>query len=336
MNTRPHVLRRGLRAAGAIALAVSVAASTASAASQSVSAADVPQTPTLRGFLRDRDGNLIAITPPGAATVKVAGINDRSAVVGIGYPSATENAGGFGFVRDRTGRYSTFRVPDTEPESRTVASDINDRGVIAGWSDDGRSSIGYIRDHDGAIVTIEHPEAEGTVPIGLGNEIAGTDLRGINNRGDVVGNFAADGTIHGFVRDRRGTYTTIRPPRAAATLLTAINDRGDIAGTYSTLGSEDLLVGAPRSFVFSNGVYRDIAVPDAVGTGVNGIDNRGYVAGTYEDANGTFHGFVSTRDGGIETVDHPDAAGLGTAVYALNDRGELTGAYLSTADQSAG
>jgi hypothetical protein len=27
------------------------------------------------------------------------------------------------------------------------------------------------------------PEAEGTVPIGFGDEIAGTDLRGINNRG---------------------------------------------------------------------------------------------------------------------------------------------------------
>jgi hypothetical protein len=88
--------------------------------------------------------------------------------------------------------------------------------------------------------------------------------------------------------------------------------------------------------VFSNGVYRDIAVPDAAGTGVNGIDNRGRVAGTYADANGTFHGFVSTRDGGIETVDHPDAAGLGTAVYALNDRGELTGAYLSSATAGTG
>ena len=282
-------------------------------------------------FVRDRDGDFITIAPPGAATVKVGGINNRSAVVGIGYPSATENAGGFGFVRDRRGRYSTFRVPGTGPESRTVASDINDRGEIAGWSDDGRRSFGYVRDRDGAFVRIEHPEAEGTVPIGLGAEIAGTELRGINDRGDVVGNFGADGTIYGFVRDRRGTYTTIRPPGAAATLLTAINDHGDIAGTYSTLGPEDLLVGAPRSFVFSNGVYRDITVPDAVGTGVNGIDNRGHVAGTYADANGTFHGFVSTRDGSIETVDHPDAAGLSTAVYALNDRGELTGAYLSTA-----
>jgi hypothetical protein len=120
-----------------------------------------------------------------------------------------------------------------------------------------------------------------------------------------VGNFGADGTIYGFVRDRHGTYTTIRPPRAAATLVTGINERGDVVGTYSTVGSEDLLVGAPRSFVFRNGVYRDITVPDAMGTGVNGIDNRGRVAGTYADASGTLHGFVSTRNGDIETVDHP-------------------------------
>ena len=88
--------------------------------------------------------------------------------------------------------------------------------------------------------------------------------------------------------------------------------------------------------MFSNGVYRDIAIPDAVGTGVNGLDNRGHVAGSYADANGIFHGLVSTRDGSIETVDHPDAAGLSTAVYALNDRGELTGAYLSTAAAGVG
>jgi hypothetical protein len=313
-------LLHGLVAAGAAVVL---------ALSPSVSTAERADTPTLHGFVRDRDGDFITIEPPGAGPVKVGGVNNRGDVVGIGYPSATDNAGGFGFVRDRRGHYTTFRVPGTALESRTVASDINDRGEIAGWSDDGRRSFGYIRARDGAFVRIEHPDAAGTVPIGLGDEIAGTDLRGINKHGDVVGNFVADGTIYGFVRDRHGTYTTIQPPGAAATVLTGINDQGDVAGTYSTLGSEDLLVGAPRSFVLSNGVYRDIAVPDAVGTAVNGIDNRGRVAGTYADSNGTFHGFVSMRDGGLETVDHPDAAGLDTAVYALNDRGELTGAYLS-------
>ncbi len=216
-----------------------------------------------------------------------------------------------------------------------MASDINDHGEIAGWSDDGQRYFGYIRGRDGAFVRIEHPEAEGTVPVGVGGEIAGTDLRGINDRGDVVGNFGADGTIYGFVRDRRGTYITIRPPGAAATLLTAINDHGDIAGTYSTIGSEDLLVGTPLSFVFSNGVYRDIAVPDAVGTGVNGINNRGHVAGAYTDvtAPSTASSAPGTEASKPSTILRGRAF---TAVYAINDRGELTGAYLSTADQSAG
>jgi uncharacterized membrane protein len=135
------------------------------------------------------------------------------------------------------------------------------------------------------------------------------------------------------VRDRRGTYTTIRPADAAATLVTGINDRREIVGVYSTVGPEDLLVGNQRGFVYSNGVYRDITVPGAAGTGVNGINNRGQLAGAYGDSDGTIHGFVRDRDGDIETVEHPDAGGLGTAVYAINDKGALTGAYLSTSAQ---
>ena len=248
---------------GAANAAVVLAESTVAApgTAESDSASEIPATPMLRGFLRDRDGDFSTITPPRAVAVKVGGLNDHGDVVGIGYPSSTENTGGFGFIRDRKGRYTTFLAPGTGPESRTVASDINNRGQVAGWSDDDRRSFGYIRDRDGTFIKVEHPNASGTVPIGLGEEIAGSELRGINNRGDAVGNFGADRTVYGFVRDRRGTFTLIRPPRAAATLVTGINDHGDIVGMYSTIGSEDLLVGAPRAFLYRDGVYRDIAVP---------------------------------------------------------------------------
>jgi hypothetical protein len=95
-----------------------------------------------------------------------------------------------------------------------------------------------------------------------------------------------------------------------------------------------VLTGNQCGFVYSHGVYRDITVPGVVGTGVNSINNRGQLAGAYGDSDGTIHGYVRDRDGNIETVDHPDAAGLGTAVYAINGQAELTGAYLTTGTRS--
>jgi hypothetical protein len=291
---------------------------------------EATSSPMVRGFLRDRDGDFTTVAPRGAAAVKVGGLNDRGDVVGIGYPSPDRNDGGFTFLRDRRGRYATFVAPGTGPESRTVGSDVNNRGQVVGWSDDGRRSFGYVRGRDGRFERIEHPDASGTVPDGRGGEISGTELNGVNDHGDMVGNFGADGTIYGFVRDRWGRYTTIRPPDAAATLLAGINDRGEIVGAYSTVGPDDLLAGNPRGFVYNHGVYRDVTVAGAVGTWVNGINNRGQLAGAYADRDGVTHGFVRDRDGDIETVEHPDAAGLGTAVYAINDKAALTGAYLDT------
>jgi hypothetical protein len=293
---------------------------------------DTVSAPELRGFFRDRDGDFTTIAPPRADGVKVGGLNDRGELVGIGYPLADRIDGGFGFLRDRRGRYATFLAPGTGPQSRTVGSDINNQGQIVGWSDDGRHSFGYLRDRHGAFEQIEHPNASGTAPDGLGGEFAGTEVRGINDRGDLVGNYAANRTVNGFVRHGRGTYTAIRPPRAVATLLTGINDRGDIVGVYSTIGVDDLAAN-PRAFVYNRGVYRDITVPGAVGAFANQINNGQQIAGAYVDGQGTTHGFVRHRDGDIDTVEHPQASGLGTAVYAINNKGELTGAYLSTGAQ---
>jgi probable HAF family extracellular repeat protein len=355
MKTRPRLLRL---AAGVAAVVMSVSATAAISVTESLAApsrlnsdtgphsplprhaldkdSNSEETTSVRGFLRDRRGRYSVVAPPGAVFSKTGGLNNRGTVVGIGYPSPESNAGGFGFVRDGKGRYSRFRVPGTSPESRTVASDINERGRIVGWSDDDRVSFGYIRDRAGRFTRIKHPDARGSVPDGVGGKISGSELRGLNDRGDIVGNYAADRTVKGFVRDRRGNYTTIRPPGAAATLVTGINNKGQIVGQYSTIGVEDLLVGAPRAFVFSNGVYRDITVRRAVGVSANSINDRGTIAGAYLGANGVFHGFVRDRDGDVKTVDHPRSGKRGTAVYSLNDKVELTGAYVDTGRSGSG
>ena len=314
MSTRPRLPLRGLVSAIAgAALAVS-------------------DTPTMRGFLRDRDGNFTTITPPGAAIAKVGGINNRSAVVGIGYPSATENAGGFGFVRARKGRYTTFRVPDTGPESRTVASDINDRGEIAGWSDDGRRYIGYV--HDGAIVRIEHPGGRG--------HRARRTRRG--DRRHRPERYQRPRRRRGQLRGRRHDLR-VRPQPAR-----------DVHHNPTTRSSGNPADGDQRprrhrrylQHIRPRGPSRrcrQASCSATVSTATSLSRTRGNRCQRHrqprtrrrhlQDTNGIFHGFVSTATAASKPSTTLDAAGS-AAVFFLNDRGELTGAYLSTAAAGVG
>jgi hypothetical protein len=85
----------------------------------------------------------------------------------------------------------------------------------------------YLRDPSGRFTGIEPPGA--TV----------TKVGGINNRSELVGGYSLDdldevnagrGTQHGFLRDRKGRFTTIDRPGAAATYLTGTNELGQIVG----------------------------------------------------------------------------------------------------------
>lgn len=69
----------------------------------------------------------------------------------------------------------------------------------------------------------------------------GTSPGGVDNRGRIAGKYN-DGTTatgpgaseHGFLRDRRGRFTTIDVPGSMYAFASGINDRGQIAGAYRT------------------------------------------------------------------------------------------------------
>jgi uncharacterized membrane protein len=54
---------------------------------------------------------------------------------------------------------------------------------------------------------------------------------GINDRGQIVGEFSDDGENPGFLTDG-ATYTTLDAPGAQATLAYGINNRGQIVGWF--------------------------------------------------------------------------------------------------------
>ena len=78
---------------------------------------------------------------------------------------------------------------------------------------------------DGEFTTIDPSGASGELTFAIG----------INDHGQIVGYYVdACGTLHGFLRDRKGVFTTIDHPDAPlATAALDINDRGQIVGTYA-------------------------------------------------------------------------------------------------------
>ena len=75
---------------------------------------------------------------------------------------------------------------------------------------------------DGRYATLDVPGATKTV------------VGGINDRGQIAGQYTDGGGEHGFVRDPRGRSMRIDVPGARSTSAAKINDRGQVVGYYTT------------------------------------------------------------------------------------------------------
>lgn len=160
-----------------------------------------------------------------------------------------------------------------------------------------------------------------------------TNAMGINNAGDIVGNYhdAAD-VVHGFVYSN-GTFTTLDYPNPTYTYtdLYDINNNGDVVGTYATSYSPNGY-GTTVSFVYSDGIFT--ALPDAPGsmagtTAALGINDDGTIVGRYMDpCFCTFHAF-KYEAGAFTNIDAP-GWGL-TVANGINNQGQIAGAVAPTA-----
>ena len=107
----------------------------------------------------------------------------------------------------------------------------------------------------------------------------GTAAWGINDAGQIVGNYQALGP-HGFLYSG-GSVTTIDVPGATFTEVFGINDAGQTAGRY-------LDATGYHGFLDSGGSFTPINVPGTDnGTQVFGINDTGKIVGRYEDTTGT-------------------------------------------------
>jgi hypothetical protein len=249
--------------------------------------------------------------------------NNRGQVVGVYGDLSDETPRLRGFLMKKR-RVTRLDVPGA---LLTLPLGINDQGqVVGGWvgpdatvnpvTGETGPVHGFLWEQ-GLYTKFDVPGATTTAPYE------------INNRGQIVGNYAdAKGAQHGFVM-RGGRVTTIDHPRAVqardmtGTRVVGIDDRGRLVGSY---GDEAGLI---HAWKWEQGRFTDVEPPGGLQAEASEIDNRGRIIGRYLDATPKLRSFLLDR-GVYKPIDAPGRCD--TAASGLNDRGEIVIAAAGTTD----
>ncbi|HEY2360778.1 MAG TPA: hypothetical protein VGK36_06670 [Candidatus Angelobacter sp.] len=211
--------------------------------------------------------------------------------MGVLSSSSGSNSNTTGFLFSN-GTFTHFRFPGS---ADTFPQDINKNGVIVGWFDvTGQPNLQRaFMVHNGVFHQV-------TIP-GFPN--ASTVANGVNDLGDIVGQFTGTGSEFGFLL-HQGKLTIISFPGATGgTLASSINNQGVIVGNYFISGQSD----GTHGFMWKNGAFTNIDFPGAAVTFPVKITNNGDVVGTYIDSAGFQNGF-SFDKGHYSTIDRPGFA----------------------------
>jgi probable HAF family extracellular repeat protein len=156
-----------------------------------------------------------------------------------------------------------------------------------------------------------------------------TSAFGINNSGEIIGDYVVGNNVEGF-SDSGGVFATL------SYIPFGINNLGQIVGTipksytYNN-GINDL--GQIVGFFYVNGMGFGTIAPIAIpgdpsagssGTAAESINNTGQVVGFYYDSNGHANGFLFSG-GSFTTLDDP--LGKLTYVTGINNEGQIVGTY---------
>ena len=249
----------------------------------------------------------LTIHSPAGTTTSPGDINDNGAIVGLlgSGSGATFHFSGFLLAN---GKLTSFKFPGS---ADTFANDINKKNVIVGSFDTtGGNGQRAFMVHNGVFKQV-------TIP-GFPN--APAIATGVNDLGDITGQFNGNGSDFGFLL-HQGKLTIISFPGAqGGTFPTSINNQGAVVGTYH-LTADD----ADHGFMWKNGAFTNIAFPGAGSTSPTKIGDAGDIAGSYVDATiVAAHGFAFDK-GRFSTIDPPGS--LGTTILALNNFDNVLGIF---------
>jgi hypothetical protein len=269
--------------------------------------------------------------PQGFATTSaVNGVNDNADIVGV-YDDADGNFHGFVGYRGR--RLAQLDYPGAR---QTFLIGIGNNRSISGTFVDGDGVQHGFTYRAGAFRRYDVPGA-GTVGTGfeLGNGL-GTSGFGINDRGDLVGQYGdADGLGHGYVARASGYATLDHPDQGAAvpcgcgggTSLLRINNSGTIAGNVTVSPAlEDT-----HPFLYRNGIFTAARQPpDAIFAQFLGLSNAGVASGVYFTSFTAGAGWLYDHDRVITVRAPMTADDWFSSIAQPNNSGTIVGEYVGT------
>ena len=286
----------------------------------------------------------VTLDYPGQPITYPLGINNKQQIAGY-YLDASDVPHGFVYKR---GIFTAVVFPGA---AVTTAASINDHGDVAGvYLDQEGFQHGYLmkvpdgcdadRDYgffhcQPVFLSIDFPGAAQTTGIdfefGTG---LGTASPGLNDRDELVGMYATQGSYSdGFIYSR-GEYRSVDDPAAThtagnGTRLFGINNLGAVVGDY-IVQSDPSALPVDYGFLLEGGHFTKIFVPASdqggYGTQVNGINDFNTLVGVFSDPTGGVHGLLWVH-GQYFSLDYPQA--LFTEAHVINDRGDITGSYTS-------
>jgi hypothetical protein len=196
---------------------------------------------------------------------------------------------------------------------------ISDGGIIVGRD----GSLGFVM-HNGVITSYV------AAPV-VGKQSAFSQLYGVNNAGDMVGEYFAVGVLPAGFLDRHGVLTVIAFPDASATrtIPRDINNRGHIAGFFLTNSAKSV------GFIQRGERFDKIEIAGAQSVVVLGINDSDQLVGHYSlegDANSIRHGFMFSQ-GQLTAIAFPDATQ--TEAAGIGDDGTIVGTYTKSVNGTA-
>ncbi len=247
---------------------------------------------------------------PNTAFNQLLGVNDEGVAVGYSSSDPTGLTLQKAYVRDANGtvNYIDFSKQHLSPSANTQATGITDNGEVVGFIQTGTTSVGFV-DINGAISEVK----------AFGSSF--TQILGVNNEGEMVGDFVdSAGNMHGFT-DINGQFTQIDAPGASATTVNGVNDFGQLVG-FDTVGT------VTNGFVATNDPYSyktiDFSPDPTHFTQLLGINDSGVIAGYYGQA--VNQGFTISSTGTFTSENFPTSTQ--TQVVGINSLGETVGFYV--------
>jgi hypothetical protein len=239
--------------------------------------------------------NITAFQIPGpTSSPGPAGINDNDTIVGSVHYDLSNTEG---FIRQRTGQITTFLVPGN---TNTWLTGINDKNVLTGNT----LNLGFI-DQNG---NYTYPNYPGAVYTGV---------NGINNNGDVIGQWEdSSNQFQGYLLIN-GQYTNLQFPGGSNTNPSGLNDKDTVVGTFLDSSFTQ------HGFVYSAGKYQQVDFPGASSTALADINDNNEMVGWYWPAQGQITGMVYIN-GQFKSLVIPNASD-GTSISAVNKLGHIAG-----------